>query len=81
MRLHLKWIHWYCTVALAPGPHIQELLDYPVVESSWKRRNVDHTLVRFGLEIHDLAGRALVVPLALGEGRSELELEESTNAI
>lgn len=44
-----QWLRWYVTIALNPYTPLRTLFDYPVVETSWKRRNVDHDLVRFGL--------------------------------
>lgn len=45
-------------MALAPDPILQDLFKAPVVETSWKRRNVEPELVRFGLlwKVYDMVG-------------------------
>nr|WJJ80270.1 RNA-dependent RNA polymerase [Cannabis sativa mitovirus 1] len=45
----LKWLSWYCRVALGPDPTISALLDAPVVASKWQRSTFDITIKKFGL--------------------------------
>lgn len=63
MKLWLSWVLWYSSVALNPDTRLQDLLDYPVVELSWKRRNVNNDIKRFGLtwKVYDWAvkGRSM----------------------
>nr|WOR07594.1 CeaMV1-RdRp [Duamitovirus sp.] len=57
MSQWLEWLKWYHTVAMAFDPTLQDLLfGCPVVETTWYRRDVDQTLVRFGYlwKIHDI---------------------------
>ena len=42
--LHREWLHewlgwlkWYCEIALAPNPSLEELLNPPMVSTTWKR--------------------------------------------
>lgn len=63
MKLWLSWVLWYSSVALNPDTRLQDLLDYPVVELSWKRRNANNDIKRFGLtwKVYDWAvkGRSM----------------------
>lgn len=45
----LQWVSWYARVAMDLNTRLTDLLNYPVVETSWRRRNVDPTVHRFGL--------------------------------
>ncbi|DAB41749.1 RNA-dependent RNA polymerase [Humulus lupulus mitovirus 1] len=45
----LRWLLWYCQVALGPDPKIYELLDCPVIPTTWQRSTYDVTIKRFGL--------------------------------
>ena len=49
MTKWLNWLHWYHSVALNPSVAITDLLEFPIVERSWKRRPVDQKIQRFGL--------------------------------
>lgn len=44
MEKWFSWLFWYHSVALNPSTRISVLFDYPVVERSWKRTNVNHEL-------------------------------------
>lgn len=63
MKLWLSWVLWYSSVALNPDTRLQDLLDSPVVELSWKRRNANNDIKRFGLtwKVYDWAvkGRSM----------------------
>ena len=52
----LKYVKWYWEVAVSDRVTIQELMDGPVVQTSWKINNRDENLVRFGhlWKCHDL---------------------------
>lgn len=65
----LEWVKWSAVVAEDLNTPLRDLFDCPVVETSWKRRNVDSDILRFGLlwRIFDRATRGLSrSPLILG---------------
>ena len=41
MNEWLKWLKWYCLVALAPDPRLEELFDPPMISHTWKRNTKD----------------------------------------
>lgn len=75
MQQWLKWVQWYAEVALDYNTPLSDLLEYPVVECHWKRRNTDNEFVRFGLlwrfydKVHQEASNCKV--FAIEGSRSE----------
>lgn len=83
MRQYLKWVRWYALVALDPDPRLDDLLDPPVVETSWKGRSTEHKQyhkMKFGLlwKLYDLVSQDPTwVPGILGPGRDHSECSVS----
>lgn len=72
MQQWLKWVQWYAEVALDYNTPLSDLLEYPVVECHWKRRNTDNEFVRFGRlydKVHQEASNCKV--FAIEGSRSE----------
>lgn len=49
VKSYLRYLHWYCTVALSLDPPLQAFFDAPVLETSWRRSNKNEMLIRFGV--------------------------------
>lgn len=49
MDQYLKYLKWYCTVALSPSAKLQDFLDPPVYVATWHRPKVDLSTFRFGV--------------------------------
>jgi len=47
----LKYVHWYWKIATRPDANLQEYLEGPVVERTWKIKTNDPSteIIRFGL--------------------------------
>lgn len=41
LKLHLKYLHWYCAVALAPDVNIDAFIDPPIYIRTWYSPKVD----------------------------------------
>lgn len=44
LQLWLKWLYWYCSVALGPDPSLNDLFSPPIVATSWRRTSFDATI-------------------------------------
>lgn len=55
----LKSLLWHSTVAMDLNTPLMELLDYPIVETTWCRRNTQSEIKRFGAlwKVLDMARR------------------------
>lgn len=62
MKMWLRWLHWYCSVALSPDPPIQDLFSPPICSTTWKRSNKDIDIfdVWSSLEVLRFGGGRLV---------------------
>lgn len=49
MEQYLKYLKWYCKVALNPSAELQDFLDPPVYVATWHRPKVDLSTFRFGV--------------------------------
>lgn len=47
----LRYLHWYCTVALDPGVKLEDFFSAPTVERKWWRSEEDPDLVTSGSSI------------------------------
>lgn len=67
----LRWVSWYATVACDPNTRLRALLEFPLIETYWKRRGSNQTaLIRYGLswKLYDWARKGkdrkdLILPL------------------
>lgn len=49
LKQHLKYLHWYCAVALAPDVNIDAFIDPPIYIRTWYSPKVDLSTFRFGV--------------------------------
>lgn len=49
MRSYLKYLSWYCKVALNPSADLRDFIDPPVYIRTWHRPKVDLSTFRFGV--------------------------------
>lgn len=49
VRQWLKCLQWYHTVAMKSDVTLEELLDFPVVEISWRRKSTGSDVRRYGV--------------------------------
>lgn len=49
MKQYLRYLQWYCTVALAPDVTIDALLDPPIFTRTWYIPETDNDCFKFGL--------------------------------
>uniref|UniRef100_A0A151UDC3 Uncharacterized protein n=1 Tax=Cajanus cajan TaxID=3821 RepID=A0A151UDC3_CAJCA len=69
LKQHLKYLHWYCAVALAPDVNIDAFIDRPIYIRTWYSPKVDLSTFRFGVMFRvfdwvvELSRRLMVIPV------------------
>lgn len=46
MQKWLKWLQWYCKVALEPDPSLEQLFDPPMISHTWKRKTREQNEIK-----------------------------------